>query len=372
MGNGQGPSFGIFIVAILIVSSIISSNSFYVNEIKQKAEDEEYDRLNVSEKTSLIITDYSYDVTGTALEISVFNSGTTIWDNPDEFDVISSIAYLDEDWNYTNGAWIPYKNLNASITSEPIYWDYEIISQNSINPNFADPDETVNFTIYTDKIIDGTAFWIRITTSNGIGDFLELIQDYRIIYSQNFNTETIGEYPTGWTNIVDQPPANGDFRVIGPAGQFTTNSLVVSDPKPNKYVSGLYVFNEGVIDGNFSFDISHTWDAGSETDCSIILEDSTGTDLITIRIFRTAAEDWRFTAQGNGASYTSSYYTQTDLKSIAVEFDGSTFDVIIDDVTVSSELSYSGGQIEQLNIYTEVIADDFQIFLDNFELISYI
>lgn len=372
MGSGQGPSFGIFVVAILIASSIISSSSFYVKELNKKSEDEQYDRMNVREKTSLIITDYSYDVNSTALEISVFNDGTTIWDNPDEFDVISNIAYLDEDWNYTNGAWIPYKNLNASITSEPIYWDYEIISQNSINPNFADPDETVNFTIYTDKLLNETSFWIKIITSNGIGDLLDIIQEYLIIFSQDFNSETIGEYPTGWTNIHDQPPANGDFRVFGPSGQFTTNSLGLLDTKSNKYVAGLYVFSKGVIDGKFSFDISHTWDGGSETDCSIILESETGTDLITIRIFRTAVEDWRFTAQGDGTSYTSDFFTQTDLKSIAVDFNGITFDVIIDDVTVSSDLSYGGGQIEQVNIYTELLAQDFQIYLDNLQLIEYI
>ena len=374
MGNGQGPSFGIFVVAILIASSIISSSSFYAKELNKNSEDEQYDRMNVKEKTSLIITDYSYDINSTALEISVFNDGTTIWDNPDEFDVISNIAYLDGDWNYTNGAWIPYKNLNASITSEPIYWDYEIISQNSINPNFADPDETVNFTIYTDKLLNETSLWIRIITSNGIGDIIEIlgiILDYRIIYSQDFDSETIGEYPVGWTDIVDQPPANGDFRVFGPSGQFTTNSLGVIDTKSNKYVAGLYVFSEGVSDGNFSFDIFHTWDVGSETDCSIALKDLTGTDLITINIFRAAAEDWRFTVQGDGASYTSDFYTQTDLKNIGVDFDGSTFDVIIDDITVSSDLSYGGGQIEQLNIYTEVSASDFQIYLDNLELIKY-
>ena len=146
----------------------------------------------------------------------------------------------------------------------------------------------------------------------------------------------------------------------------------MNDPKSNKYVSGLYVFSEGVLDGNFSFDISHNWEAGSNTDCSIILADSTGTDLITFLIFRTAVENWRFTAQGNGASYTSDYFTQTDLKSIAVDFDGSTFDVIIDDVTVSTDLSYDGGQIEQLNIYTEVLALDFQIYLDDLKLIEYI
>lgn len=137
----------------------------------EKEKEESYERENNILKTSMQIIGYSLGSDNSSYSVIIQNTGLTIWKNPEKFDIFSNLTNLDS-WNYTYDVWIPYRELNGSISSETIYWNFTIGDDNSINPNFIDPNESLNITIHaTDKDLYAYNFWVRIISDNGISDF---------------------------------------------------------------------------------------------------------------------------------------------------------------------------------------------------------
>ncbi|MCP4761135.1 MAG: hypothetical protein GY870_05090 [archaeon] len=171
MGSGQAISFGILFIAFLVISSSLINVYNYSESLIETAEDEKNERTNDRLKTTLRINSYSLASNNLSFSILINNTGTIPWKSPNKFDVLSNITLLDNSWNYTYDSWIPYRDLNASIPTENIYWNYTSFGNNAINPNYIDPDETLNLTVFTDKFLNGSNFWIKIVTDNGVSDF---------------------------------------------------------------------------------------------------------------------------------------------------------------------------------------------------------
>lgn len=150
---------------------MIYGNIMQSNEMYEKEKDESYERENNILKTSMQITSYSLAADNSSYSVIIENTGLTIWEYPEKFDILSNLTNLDN-WNYTYDVWIPYRELNGSISSETIYWNYSIVENNLINPNFIDPNESLNITIHaTDKDLNAYNFWVRIISDNGVSDF---------------------------------------------------------------------------------------------------------------------------------------------------------------------------------------------------------
>ncbi|MHA1728460.1 MAG: hypothetical protein ACTSWY_06980 [Promethearchaeota archaeon] len=172
MGSGQSVSFGILLIAFLIMVSTVYSNYMFSYETIENSNDKRNTRFENKLKTIMEISSYSLATDNRSFSVLISNNGTKVWENPDKFDVLCNITLLDSSWNYTFDAWVPYRELNASIPTESIYWNYTITGENSINPDFIDPDETLNITIHArDKQLSGIRLWIKIITDNGVSDF---------------------------------------------------------------------------------------------------------------------------------------------------------------------------------------------------------
>ena len=171
MGSGQAISFGVLLISLLVISSMIYGNIMQSNEMYEKDKEESYERESNILKTNMQITNYSLAADNSSYSVILKNTGLTIWENPEKFDILSNLTNLDS-WNYTYDVWIPYRELNGSISSETIYWNYTIEDENSINPYFIDPDESLNITIHaTDKNLFARDFWVRIISDNGVLEF---------------------------------------------------------------------------------------------------------------------------------------------------------------------------------------------------------
>lgn len=170
MGQSDSISFGIILLTLILVSSLLFSIYQSTAENLENAEDERDQRMFSYLHTDIEIENVTMDPSQNQIHLLIKNSGSeTIYDII-YMDILTNATKEGDCGAYVEDLWIPSSALGTNITDAGCYWDYSWSGDNTINPLFWDPDEVLNITITFSFTLSEKNYYYLINSPNGVSD----------------------------------------------------------------------------------------------------------------------------------------------------------------------------------------------------------
>jgi hypothetical protein len=220
---------------------------------------------------------------------------------------------------------------------------------------------------------EGTYYYMVVATnSSGTSELSNEVQvtvssqqySNTIVFMQNFNEEIpansegdgVYRLPTGWDGIPPGTFPGGTYMYPltstagGHAGPLGTVHLGIIDAQSGSFTETWRTFPTPVEVGIFEF--TYYMYSGNVFRSNLILESTTGTDLLTITTAKTSAVSTAYTISLEGIDSGLTFTAIQDYINVKVMFDGTTADLWVNGVEVVSDATYTAGSISDIRITT--------------------
>lgn len=191
-------------------------------------------------------------------------------------------------------------------------------------------------------------------------------EDTTPVFFEDFNNDTIGNVPTGWSATGIDPSKNMLFQVYAGGGHnpFPTNALYIANNQAGDSIEGHCILPGYVTEGVFAFNVSAI--VSDHLDTNIFLQDKSGNNLIKIQLKSVSSSTWEYII-GN---YKSSTFPNHEIVNLKILFSYGVLELNQNMSWMGRSVEYTRGVIHQIEILSTKQSYGSEVFIDNLNLNS--